>query len=1155
MAGRRVRTTSVTTKIRTTALLIIVILATGLMFVMGFFMNSLTDNIMLDALQPMAKTAAQSVEGNLHTLADRFFMIRDKSFIASAASTAAEKQEVLENIRSGIECTWIGIYESDGRLLTGSEACPRNISGRKLFASIKATHNMVIEDTSIGSGGPEITMGLPIAHTRHDGEDDASSSYYLVGGYNYDILSDILNNIKVGPNGTAFIINDQGRVIAHRNIDKVFSREIMVDNFGFGSDEGAVLLPMRQGLTDAMNINGVGGKMFVSFSPIRGTLWSLGIQAPRGDFTSAARRALFTGASITVASIVIFSIFLTFFIRRILSIPLRAIIDSADKLADGEFGNPLPQDVIDRGDEIGRLGATFFTMSNSIRRLILDIGQLTDGAREGKLGERADHAAYQGDYRLILAGINSTLDVFCSHLDVMPEGLMFLDASRRVLYLNRTMSALLERHGLDKDDPGLLSALSGANDLPSDAASLFTLWRGEASTFQTDVSIGDDRGKERNYNLSLWRVGKDLSFAENGDGRHVCVMLILNDVTSLTRARIDAEAASRAKSDFLATMSHEIRTPLNAIIGLSEIRLQGELPGDSRDDIEKIHDSGMNLLGIINDILDISKIETGNLELMLAEYETPNLINDIVQLNVVRIGSKSIIFNLELDPAMPKRFYGDELRVKQIVSNILSNAFKYTQEGRVTLRVLWKKAGGEGTITFVVKDTGIGIRGEDMGKLFLKYSQLNATANRNIEGTGLGLSITKRLVDLMGGTVSVESEYGKGSMFSVTIPQKIASELPIGEKMAADLENLRLFGSARAGGANIVRAYMPYGSVLVVDDVPTNLDVAKGLLMPYGLAIYCAGSGAEAIEMIRAGTRFDLILMDHMMPQMDGIEATRVIRGDIGDGYVRNVPIVALTANAVKGNEAMFLENGFDGFISKPIDITRLDAALNKWVRDKQDAKTLMLAEREHADKNIAPGADRFSGYIAGIDFDAGVKRYGGKDIYVRILESYARSTPALLEQLGGVSRDTLGDFAVTVHGLKGSSYGICADEIAKGAELLEKAAKADDFETVSADNGRFIRSVESLLKGIETMLKALRESGEGMVKTTLPYPEESLLNEMLDAARRFDWQAMKKAAEEMEAYSYESGGDLVAWLNEQLENLEYGAIEKKLEDVLAKKQ
>jgi CheY-like chemotaxis protein len=299
---------------------------------------------------------------------------------------------------------------------------------------------------------------------------------------------------------------------------------------------------------------------------------------------------------------------------------------------------------------------------------------------------------------------------------------------------------------------------------------------------------------------------------------------------------------------------------------------------------------------------------------------------------------------LEVDETAPARLTGDELRLRQILNNLLSNAIKYTEEGRIILSVTWRQ-NETGFLCFTITDTGRGIKKEDMGKLFNAYTQFETAANRNTQGTGLGLSITKGLVEHMGGTITAESEYGKGSVFSVQIPQQALGETIIGRETAESLRSFQFSGSRREYGVNLIRHMMPYGKVLVVDDVEINLDVMTGILMSYRLRVDTALSGKEAIEMVRAEEpRYDLIFMDHMMPEMDGIETVRMIR-KIDSDYTRAVPIIALTANAITGTREMFLENDFNDFISKPVDIKRLDAVLNRWIRDKQSEETLKDAE------------------------------------------------------------------------------------------------------------------------------------------------------------------------------------------------------------------
>jgi len=399
----------------------------------------------------------------------------------------------------------------------------------------------------------------------------------------------------------------------------------------------------------------------------------------------------------------------------------------------------------------------------------------------------------------------------------------------------------------------------------------------------------------------------------------------------LENARIEAERANKSKSNFLATMSHEIRTPMNAIIGITQIQLQKkDLPDGFTAVLEKIYNSSRSLLGIINDILDMSRIETGKLDLSPVEYDVPSFINDTVQLNIVRIGARDIRFYLDVDEGLPSRLYGDELRLKQILNNLLSNAIKYTEKGHVKLTVRHFTQGDCATLIFRVEDTGQGIAPEDKVNLFSEYLRFNFQANRATEGTGLGLTIAKKLAEMMDGTISVESEYGKGSVFSVMVKQKVAKCSEIGREVAERLNSFTYLDEERFRSMSITYESMPYGSVLVVDDVEINLYVAEGVLQPYDLHIDLVSSGFAAIERVEGGKTYDVIFMDHMMPKMDGIATTHKLRELGYEGA-----IVALTANALVGNDQMFARNGFDGFIPKPIDIRDIDDVLIKFVRNR----------------------------------------------------------------------------------------------------------------------------------------------------------------------------------------------------------------------------
>ncbi|MCL2627299.1 MAG: transporter substrate-binding domain-containing protein [Oscillospiraceae bacterium] len=520
------------------------------------------------------------------------------------------------------------------------------------------------------------------------------------------------------------------------------------------------------------------------------------------------------------------------------------------------------------------------------------------------------------------------------------------------------------------------------------------------------------------------------------------------------RAREAAELASQTKSTFLANMSHEIRTPMNAILGVTEILIQHEsLPASIEEGLNKIYNSCDLLLGIINDILDFSKIEAGKLDIASSQYKVASLINDSVQLNMMRIDSKPIEFELVIDENLPAQLIGDSLRIKQILNNLLSNAFKYTEEGKVTLAVT-AKGEFDSNITNLelkISDTGHGMTDDQQGKLFEEYSRFTDQGKSTVEGTGLGLAITQRLVNLMGGGISVDSKAGVGSTFTVLLPQQLVDNEKLGKRVVESLKRFRSNFLSHKQRYKINRDPMPYGSVLIVDDVETNLYVAVGLMRLYKLQIDTAMSGREAIDRIEAGNTYDIIFMDHMMPGMDGIETTEILRKT---GYDK--PIVALTANAVAGQADVFLQNGFDDFISKPIDIRQLNTILNTLVRDKQPEHVIEAA-RLSSNTNEADSSDS----------DA-------NPAHSLLMESFIRDAERALETLteiindGSFNADSLQRFTTVVHGIKSSLRNIGAEQLGEVAYTLEICGREKTISLLKEQTPGFIDELHELLEQLK---------------------------------------------------------------------------------------
>ncbi len=400
-------------------------------------------------------------------------------------------------------------------------------------------------------------------------------------------------------------------------------------------------------------------------------------------------------------------------------------------------------------------------------------------------------------------------------------------------------------------------------------------------------------------------------------------MTIKRNMEEMERLMHQAEASNEAKSAFLANMSHEIRTPMNAICGMTDMLLDENLTRQGKEYAETIKTSGEGLLSIINDILDFSKIESGKMPIIPEEYYFASMIHDIISMMEIRVKGKPVELIAKVSDSVPRKLYGDIGRVKQIIINIMGNAMKFTHEGMITLTASWQRQEEDtGRLLISVADTGIGIRQEDIPKLFHSFEQVDMRKNRGVEGTGLGLSISKLLVENMGGSIEVQSEYGKGSVFSFYIVQKVIDASPCEYSKNKKVVERKQF---------VIDFKAPRAKVLVVDDNKVNLRVATGLLKKFGIVPDLVDNGQDSVDMIRRQIQYDLVFMDHMMPELDGIEATKLIRA-MGTPYTDNLPIVALSANAVKGMEAEFLVGGMDDFLPKPIDLGMLGEILQKWL-------------------------------------------------------------------------------------------------------------------------------------------------------------------------------------------------------------------------------
>jgi signal transduction histidine kinase/CheY-like chemotaxis protein/HPt (histidine-containing phosphotransfer) domain-containing protein len=677
----------------------------------------------------------------------------------------------------------------------------------------------------------------------------------------------------------------------------------------------------------------------------------------------------------------------------------------------------------------------------------------------------------------------------------------------------------------------------------------------------------------------------------------VLMIVLCYFLLRLGAAKIRSDEENKSKSSFLARMSHEIRTPMNSIMGMAELIVRRDISPDIMEYVSLIRQSGATLLAIINDILDFSKIESGLLQIESKQYSLASMINDIVNIFRVRFTEKPVDFFVHVNSDIPVNLIGDPVRIRQVLTNLLNNAEKYTPAGYVSLEVHMEKLDGN-SIKLIIKvsDSGIGIKAEDIDKLFHDFTRVDMDRNQAIEGTGLGLTIAHSICHAMGGDITISSEYGRGSVFTASMVQQYHDEKKVAQvddgahkrvllyeerfsyadsiltafktlginpvcspNLAAFLkdmeegafdfafisskhstEAMRIWGKRHlsvkliimvelgdasafkntgsilmpvysislanilngviAGGMQHpaeggIRLTAPSARILVVDDIATNLRVAVELMAPYKMIIDTCLSGPEAIEMVQE-YRYDIIFMDHMMPQMDGVQATAIIR-EMGkqDPYYRNLPIIALTANAIFGQREMFLNNGIDDFLAKPIEMSKLNAILEQWIPREKQIKIVNPERQEIAGMVGLPE-------IKGIDVKVGLQNTGGSpEAYLWILSVFCRDAEERIAKVKeAADAGDLPLYTTLVHALKSACRSIGALSCGDLAAKLEEAGNNRNEPAISHKTGEFLSELRSLTDSIQAILE--QDAGEkkssdtaGLTSIQLEILKEALLN------------------------------------------------------------
>lgn len=670
-------------------------------------------------------------------------------------------------------------------------------------------------------------------------------------------------------------------------------------------------------------------------------------------------------------------------------------------------------------------------------------------------------------------------------IDNLKEAVIVTDADHRFLFLNsmadKIITSINKEQGYSTDDK-IYAFIQGSQD--------FFDWKDRH--YQVEETVLKDNELIQGYMMTIVDVTKII------EQNHLMKRLVLQ-----------TEDANRAKTNFVSNMSHEIRTPMNSIVGITEILLRSRHSPKEQEYLLNIQSSGRVLLTIINDVLDCSKMEAGKMQLFDEPYDTCSLFHDLRISMENRIGHSGLELIYDIDQDIPCKLKGDMGRIRQVIINLVNNAIKYTEKGSVRFSVhVRQKNTDKVMLYYEVADTGIGIRKEDQKILFDAFQRVEMDRNRYVEGTGLGLTISQNLVNMMGGVIEVESEYGKGSRFFFTIEQTIIDPTPVS---AVNYNGQKDNVTEKEAECLFIA---PEAHILLVDDNELNLVVAKELLKPLRMQIDTAENGLQAVKMVR-GSQYDLVLMDHMMPVMDGIEAAKAIRALPEDKY-QKLPIIALTANAMVDARKEFLNAGMNGFVAKPIDFARICNQLKLWlpkdlVRDvpKEEAKKLLADDL--SDREIQPEDPQTE-----FSFEEGVKRCGSKAALMKTIRIFYRTIDSKANKIEQCLKEGLiSDYVIEVHALKSSALLIGAVPLSEAAKELEsygKQGKTEALEEKTPD-------VLAMYRDFKNILKPYADKEEAAKQEASDGEWIQALQQIHQCIEQFDLDGVDRIMEKLEEY------------------------------------